>query len=638
MDLVSLGQIVVSGLANGALYAFVGLGFSLVSRSTGIINFAQGDFAMLGAVLTGLLVAGGVPLILAVPIAVLVCGLVGGALHVFAIQRAERANMAQLIIMTIGFSILIHGAVIWGWGSDPITVPAFTGSKPLNILGVTVLPQALWLIGTLAVVTGLMWLFFQRTVLGLALRAGASNPLGAAFVGINHKRLGAYSFVAAGLLGGLGGAVWAPIAFAQVDVGVALGLKGFTAAALGGFGTTFGPIAGGLIFGLIESLASGLGTSAYSEAISYGLLLVVLVVRPQGLLGKLKRGALDDHREEALSAGLMPTRIGRPDMMRFGITLAVLLVAGVALTGAWKTSAIFAGITAIVVIGLVLLTGFAGQISLGQGTFMMVGAYSSGYLTLKSGWPPIAALAFGMVFASLLALVIGRFIFRLRGYYLAMASLSLLMIFQTLARELHGLTGGPNGLPGIQPLSIFGFRFFSDDQVFYAVMVASLLVLLAALSITRSRVGRALLAIRSDELAARASGANAVWLKIGSFVFAAASASLAGSLYVHYLGIANPLPFGFETSIFQIVALTLGGFLSLYGSYIGAAVVLAFPLLITAVAGETDTQSTAGLQLLIFGMLLVGVIVAQANGGRRRISEALRATLRLGQRGKPVAT
>lgn len=627
MDLVSLGQIVVSGLANGALYAFVGLGFSLISRSTGIINFAQGDFAMLGAVLTGLLVAGEVPIAIAVPLAVLTCGLLGGALHVFAIQRAERANMAQLIIMTIGFSILIHGAVIWGWGSDPISVPAFTGGTPLNVLGVTILPQAIWLIGTLLVVTGLMWVFFQRTVLGLALRAGAANPLGAAFVGINHKRLGAYSFVVAGLLGGLGGAVWAPIAFAQVDIGVALGLKGFTAAALGGFGTTFGPIVGGLIFGLIESLASGLVSSAYTEAISYGLLLLVLILRPQGLLGKRKQGGVDDHQEEALSAGLMPTRIGRPDLIRLALTVVILLVLSVVLTGAWKTSAIFAGITAIVVIGLVLLTGFAGQISLGQGTFMMVGAYSSGYLTLKAGWPPIAALGFGMVFAGLLALLIGRFIFRLRGYYLAMASLSLLMIFQTLARELQGITGGPNGLPGIAPFEIFGVSFFTDDEVFYVVLVALLLTLIAALSIARSRAGRALLAIRSDELAARACGANVVWLKMGSFVFAAACASLAGSLYVHYLGIANPLPFGFETSIFQIVALTLGGFLSLYGSYIGAAIVLVFPSLITAVVGETQTQAAAGLQLLLFGVLLVGVIIMQANGGSRRIADFLRSKL-----------
>ena len=131
--------------------------------------------------------------------------------------------MSQLIIMTIGLSILIRGAVTSGWGSDPIAVPAFTGSRPLNLFGIAILPQALWLIGALAVVTVLMWLFFQRTVVGLALRAGAANPLGAAFVGIDHRRLGAYSFVIAGLLGGLGGAIWAPIAFAQVDIGVALG-------------------------------------------------------------------------------------------------------------------------------------------------------------------------------------------------------------------------------------------------------------------------------------------------------------------------------------------------------------------------------------------------------------------------------
>jgi ABC-type branched-subunit amino acid transport system permease subunit len=636
VDLVSFGQTVFGGLANGALYAFVGLGFSLISRSTGIINFAQGEFAMLGAVLTGLLSVHGIPLVLAVPIAVLVCGLIGGGLHVLAIQRAERANMAQLIIMTIGFSILIRGAVTWGWGSDPIVVPAFTGSRPLNFFGVTILPQALWLIGTLAIVTVLMWLFFHRTVIGLALRAGAANPLGAAFVGIDHKRLGAYSFVAAGLLGGLGGAVWAPIAFAQVDLGVALSLKGFTAAALGGFGTTFGPIAGGLIFGLVESLSAGFVSSAYQEAIAYGLLLVILIVRPQGLLGTIKRGATDDHREEVLSSGLMPTRITQSDVIRFALTTLIVLVLGSVLTGSWLTSAIFAGITAIVVMGLVLLTGYAGQISLGQGTFMMVGAYSSGYLTLKAGWPAIGALVFGMVLAGVFALILGRFIFRLRGYYLAMASLSLLMIGQTLAREGSSITGGPNGLPGIAPFSIFGAQFFTDEQFYYVVLVFSLLTLVAGLSIARSRVGRALLAIRSDELAARACGTNVVWLKIGSFVFAAACASLAGSLYVHYLGIANPLPFGFNASIFQIVALTLGGFLSLWGSYIGSAIVLAFPSVIMALGGASTSQASAGLQFLIFGLLLVCVIIVQSNASGRRIAGGVRRVFGLGHRSNAV--
>ncbi|MGB7102380.1 MAG: ABC transporter permease [Xanthobacteraceae bacterium] len=619
MDFVGLGQTVFAGVANGALYAFIGLGFGLVSRSTGIINFAQGEFAMLGAVLTGLFAAHGIPIGFSVLLAVLACGVVSGLFYVTAVRHADNATMSQLIIMTIGLSILIRGAVTSGWGSDPIAVPAFTGSRPLNLFGIAILPQALWLIGALAVVTVLMWLFFQCTVVGLALRAGAANPLGAAFVGIDHRRLGAYSFVIAGLLGGLGGAIWAPIAFAQVDIGIALGLKGFTAAALGGFGTAFGPIAGGVLFGLVESLTAGFVSSAYQEAISYGLLLFVLIVRPQGLLGKIRRDGTDKRAEEILSSGVMVTRITRPDFIKFALTAIILLLLGKVLTAAWLTSAIFAGIMAIVVIGLVLLTGYAGQISLGQGTFMMIGAYSSGYLTMKSGWPAIGAVAFGMVLASLFALVIGRAIFRLQGYYLAMASLSLLMIGQTLARELPSITGGPNGLAGIPPFAIFGHTFFTDEQFYYVVVAFSLLTLVGALSIARSRVGRALLAIRSDELAARACGADVMMLKIGSLVFSAAAASLAGSLYVHYIGIANPLPFGFDASIFQIMALTLGGFLSLWGSYVGSAIVLALPSVIVAVGGASTSQSTAGLQYLCFGLLLVCAIMAQTNTRGRRL-------------------
>jgi branched-chain amino acid transport system permease protein len=578
-------------------------------------------------VLTGIFASHGVPIAFSVLLAVLCCGAISGLFYLVAIQRADRATMSQLIIMTIGFSILIRGAVTWGWGSDPIVVPAFTGSRPLNLFGITILPQALWLIGVLVIVTALMWLFFQRTVVGLALRAGAANPLGAAFVGIDHRRLGCYSFVAGGLLGGLGGAVWAPIAFAHVDLGIALGLKGFTAAALGGFGTTFGPIAGGLVFGLIESLTAGFLSSAWQEAISYAVLLLVLIVRPQGMLGKLKRGGTDDRSEEVLSSGVMITHVSQADLLRLALTVVVLLALGKFLTGAWLTSAIFAGITAIVVIGLVLLTGYAGQISLGQGTFMMIGAYSSGYLTLKAGWPPLAAIAFGMALAAVCALIIGRMIFRLHGYYLAMASLSLLMIAQTLARELPSITGGPNGLAGIAPLTLFGYVFFTDEQYYYVIAVASLLTLIGALSIARSRVGRALLAIRSNELAARACGANTVALKIGSLTFAAAAASLAGSLYVHYLGIANPAPFGFDSSIFQVMALTLGGFLSLWGSYAGAAIVVALPSVITAITGASTSQAAAGLQYLSFGALIVCVILVQSNDSGRRFLARLKARI-----------
>jgi len=511
------------------------------------------------------------------------------------------------------------------WGSDPLPVPSFTGSRPLNLFGVSVLPQELWLIGVLIVVSlGTAW-FFQRTVIGLALRAGASNPLGASFVGIDHRRLGFYAFVAAGLLGGLGGAVWSPISLAQVDIGIALGLKGFTAAALGGFSTAYGPIVGGLVLGLVEGFSAGFISSAYQDAITFCLLLIALIVRPQGILGTARRHAGDEKTEETLATSAFSTKFARLDLYKFVVGTVVLLLLGQILTGIWLTTAIFAVITAIVVMGMVLLTGYSGQLSLGQGAFMMIGAYASGYLTVKHGWPPIAALAVGAIVSIAAALALGRAIFRLRGFYLSMASFGFLMIALTFARQWAEVTGGPNGLPGIAPFTLGGFAFFSDKQFYYLAVGVSLIVLLLALSITRSRYGRALLALRSNESAARAFGVDVVALKMRSFAFSAAVASVAGSLYVHYLGIANPQPFGIEATIAQLTALTRGGLLSLWGSYFGSAVVVALPALISWIGGSSATQFVAGLQFLIFGVLLICVVLVQTNDHGIRIVSALKA-------------
>lgn len=613
MDYVTIAQTIFSSLANGALYAFIGLGFGLVNRSTGIINFAQGDLAMLGAMFTAVLARAGLPVGIAALLAVLACAAIGGGFYLLALRPARRATIAQSVLITIGFSILLRGAVTTIWSSDPLSVPSFTGSRPLDVFGVSILPQELWLIAMLAVVSLASAWFFQRTIIGLALRAGASNPVGAAYVGIDHRRLGLYAFIAAGLLGGLGGAVWSPISLAQVDIGTGIGIKGFTAAALGGFSTAYGPIVGGLVLGLVEGFGAGFVSSSYQDVITFGLLLLVLILRPQGLLGAALRQAADERPEVALTRGRRMTGFTKTDLYRFLAGAVLLVLLGQILTGIWLTTAIFAAITAIVVMGLVLLTGYSGQLSLGQGAFMMIGAYASGYLTVKAGWPPLAALALGVVLAVLAALVLGRIIFRLRGYYLSMASLGLLMIALTFARELAFITGGPNGLPGIPPFSLFGLSFILDREFYYLALFASLLVLLLALSLTRSRFGRALLALRSSESAARACAVDTVGLKMRSLAFSAAAASVAGSLYVHYLGIANPQPFGLDATITQLTALTLGGLLSLWGAYFGSAVVYALPALIGWLGGSSATQFIAGLQYLIFGLLVICIVVVQSN-------------------------
>lgn len=207
MDPTALAQTAVSGLANGALYAFVGLSFGLVSRSTGLINFAQGDLTMLGGMLAAVMSEAGVPLPIAVPLAALACAAIGGGFYYFAIRPSTRATMSQLVIITVGLSILIRGAVTSLWGTDPKQVPPFTAGGPIELGGVSILPQQLWLIGILALVAAATTWFFRRTVLGLALRASADNPLGASFVGIDPRVLGLFAFAAAGFFGGLAGAV-----------------------------------------------------------------------------------------------------------------------------------------------------------------------------------------------------------------------------------------------------------------------------------------------------------------------------------------------------------------------------------------------------------------------------------------------
>jgi branched-chain amino acid transport system permease protein len=624
VDSTALAQTAVSGLANGALYAFVGLSFSLVSRSTGLINFAQGDLTMLGGMLAAVMTDADVPLVFAIPLAALACGAIGGGFYYFAIRPSTRATMSQLVIITVGLSILIHGAVTSVWGTDPRQVPPFTDSGPIAVGGVSVLPQQLWLIGILAAVAVATTWFFRRTMLGLALRASSVNALGAGFVGIDNRVLGLFAFAAAGFLGGLAGAVWSPIAYAQVDIGVGLGIKGFTGAMLGGLHTAYGPLVGGVLLGVLESFTAGYISSHYEDALIFALLILALLLRPQGLLGGAYSPTKDEKPEEILSTSVRATAFSRRDFIGIAVGIAILGLIGAILPVVWVSNAIFAGIEAMAVIGLVLLTGFAGQLSLGQSAFMMIGAYASAYLTVRSGWPPLLALAAGAALSALVALAMGRIIFRLRGFYLSMASLGLLMIALTFAREWYGITGGPSGFVGVSPFSLFGFDLGSDIAVYYTVAAFVAVSLFFAMSIARSRIGRALLAIRSSESAARACGVDVVGLKMRIFAFSAATASIGGSLYGHYLSIVNPAPFGLDATIQQLTALTVGGFLSLWGALAGSLFTVALPQLIGWISGSAASQFIAGIDYIVFGLLLIGIVMTQSNPAMHRFRMRLR--------------
>lgn len=278
-------QFVFSGLTTGAIYALAALGFSLIYNASGVINFAQGDFLMLGGMVTAALLASQMPYGLAMAGGVVATVIAGLLLYRLAIKPAGEASVVSLIIITIGASIFIQGVVQIVLGKNQQTLPAFSGDKALQIMGAYVLPQSLWVLGTAAVLVALCFGFFRFTMVGKAMLAVAANALAARAVGIPTSRVLQLSFGLSALLGAVAGVVAAPITTTVYDIGLMLGMKGFVAATLGGLGSGLGAVVGGLIVGLLEALVAGYISSAYKDAVPFVMIIVILLVMPHGLFG-----------------------------------------------------------------------------------------------------------------------------------------------------------------------------------------------------------------------------------------------------------------------------------------------------------------------------------------------------------------
>ncbi len=251
-------QFIFSGLTVGAVYALVGLGFTLIFNVSGIINFAQGEFVMLGGMMTVFAAAAGVPLPLAALIAIVATTLIGVALHRLAIEPARGTSPVVLIMITIGASIFLQGLAQQVFDKRFHSLPPLVSGEPLRIGGATILPQSvLVLVCASAIVIGL-WLFIDRTLLGKAVIATAANRLAARLIGIDTRKLIDLSFALSAATGAIAGILITPITLTSYDAGTVLALKGFAAAMLGGMGSAVGAVAGGLVLGMLESLSASI--------------------------------------------------------------------------------------------------------------------------------------------------------------------------------------------------------------------------------------------------------------------------------------------------------------------------------------------------------------------------------------------
>jgi len=286
--MAELLQFVFSGLTVGAIYALVALGFTLIYNASDIINFAQGEFVMLGGMTTVFVALAGVPLPLAALIAIVVTSAIGLALHRFAIEPARGASPVVLIMITIGASVFLRGVAQIVFDKRFHSLPPLFGNDPIKWGGAAILPQSFVVLVGAAVIVILLWLFVERTLLGKAVIATAANRLAARLIGIDTRRIVDFSFAVSAAIGAVAGILVTPITLTSYDVGTLLALKGFAAAMLGGIDSPLGAVVGGLLIGMIEALCAGYISSSYKDAAAFLIILVVLVAMPQGLFGRIK--------------------------------------------------------------------------------------------------------------------------------------------------------------------------------------------------------------------------------------------------------------------------------------------------------------------------------------------------------------
>jgi len=293
MNLELFFQYLVAGITYGIIYSIVAIGFNIIYNTTGIINFAQGEFVMLGG-MTAVTLNQFMPLLPAIAGAVIITMMAGAVIEILFIRWLNRPSVLRMIIITIGLSIIIREIALHIWDEKVHALPYFTGSAISSIIigGVHISPQILWIIAVCAVIVIILNFFFSGTSLGRQMRACADNRDAARLCGINAKNMVTPSFVLSAGIGAIAGCVVSPVTYVQYDSGTGLAIKGFTVAILGGLGNSMAAVAAGIFLGILESFSIWFMPAAFKDAIAISILLVILFIRPSGLFGSREAAGL----------------------------------------------------------------------------------------------------------------------------------------------------------------------------------------------------------------------------------------------------------------------------------------------------------------------------------------------------------
>ncbi len=602
--LSTLSDQTVNGLVIGNIYALTAVGLALIFGVGNLINFAHGSVYMVGAYVGwAVVMLLGLPLWAAFAAVALVCGLLGVAIERVGLRRLMDSARIAPLLATIGISLALDQTVQILFSANP---HAFVNPLPearWQIGGVTIGAIDLLIAGVGLGAASVLYAFLRFTRLGWALRATAQDRDAAQQMGVDVNAVHATAFAIASILGGLAGMLVA-IYFGTVYPAMSYQatLKGLAANLLGGLGNVPGAVVGGLLLGMVESYGVALFGASYRNLFAFGILIVVLLVRPNGLFAGRKRVA-----PEPMTGTFVPVNrpLRVPAWAVVGLALAALALPLVVrnpyalqiLTNAW--------LMGMVALSLTLATGTAGQMSLGQAGFLAIGAYASALLTQRLGWPFELALPAAAVLTALLGTLLVFPAFRLRAHYVAIATLAIGEIVNQVILNWNGLTNGVMGVANIAPPSFLGWQAVTARDVYWYALALLLVAALFQWRLVRSPLGRTWRSLREDDIAAQSSGINLNRYKTLVFVASAFVAGLSGAFTAHMYTYINHETFTNTTSILALTMVILGGMGNMVGAVAGAVALTALPELF---------RGLVDYRYLIYGIALLLLIRFRPQG------------------------
>jgi branched-chain amino acid transport system permease protein len=572
MDPAFIAVQILNGLASASSLFIISSGLTIVFGVTRIVNFAHGSLYMLGAymavtLLPGMLdVSRSLPMfILALLVAAFLVGLIGVLMEVGLLRRIYHAPELLQLLATFGVVLIVQDVVIKVWGPLEILGPRAPGLRgAVPIFGRMFPLYELFLIAAGPIVLGLLYLLMQKTRFGVLVRAATQDREMVAALGVNQALLFTGTLFLGAFLAGLGGALQVARSAANAQMDISILSETFVVTVIGGMGSIPGAFLASLIIGQLQAFGI-LIFPKITLVLVFLLMAVVLVLRPQGLLGRPEAPSSRPLTPEGFMLLTPPTWLTAKWVA--GVVAALILLPLMADSYTQKV-AIEVLCFALAAFSLSLLIGNGGVVSFGHAAYFGIGAYAAGLLVTKLGVSMLPAIFAAPLVAAMFAAAYGLFIVRLSGIYLAMLTLAVAQITYAIAFQWVEITGGDNGVVGVWPSSWARGR----AVYYYLTLVLTVAAIAALYRIMHAPFGYALRAARDSAIRADAIGLDVARLRLAAFTIAGGAAGLAGALYAFSKGSIDPTLLSIPMSVDFLAMLLTGGIQSVWGALVGSAV------------------------------------------------------------------